>query len=40
MYSLVSIVDKPGDPTLRILPYGYGPVYAVDVLVAAGKIVC
>ncbi|WZZ65033.1 hypothetical protein YC2023_076403 [Brassica napus] len=25
VYSLASIVDKPGDPALRILPYGYGP---------------
>ena len=38
MYSLASIVDKPGDPALRILAYGYGPVYVVGALVAAGEI--
>ncbi|KAF2559769.1 hypothetical protein F2Q68_00015256 [Brassica cretica] len=31
-------VDKPGDPALRILPYGYGPAYVVGALVAAGEI--
>ncbi|KAF3547523.1 hypothetical protein DY000_02008237 [Brassica cretica] len=30
--------DKPGDPDLRILPYGYGLVYVVGALVAAGEI--
>ena len=30
------IVDKPRDPASRILPYGYGLVYVVDILVAAG----
>ncbi|KAF2570909.1 hypothetical protein F2Q70_00002677 [Brassica cretica] len=30
--------DKPGNPVLRILPYGYGPVYVVGALVAAGEI--
>ncbi|KAF3596525.1 hypothetical protein DY000_02022173 [Brassica cretica] len=34
----VGYVDKPGDPALRILPYGYGPVYVVGVLVAGGEI--
>ena len=38
MYSPASIVDKPGDPALRILPYGYGPVYVVGALVATGEI--
>ena len=32
------IVDKPRDPTSRILPYGYGPVYVVDTLIAAGEM--
>ncbi|KAF2561962.1 hypothetical protein F2Q70_00017523 [Brassica cretica] len=32
------LVDKEGDPALRILPYGYGPVYVVGALVAAGEI--
>ena len=32
------IVDKPGDPAFRLLPYGYGPVYVVSALVAAGDI--
>ncbi|KAF3596461.1 hypothetical protein DY000_02021815 [Brassica cretica] len=27
--SLVHNVGKPGDPALRILPYGYGPVYVI-----------
>ncbi|KAF3502811.1 hypothetical protein F2Q69_00043073 [Brassica cretica] len=30
---------KPGDPALRILPYGYGPVYVVDALAVAGGLV-
>ncbi|KAF2597306.1 hypothetical protein F2Q68_00010478 [Brassica cretica] len=30
------IVDKPRDPASRIPPYGYGLVYVVDILVAAG----
>ena len=38
MYSHASIVDKPGDHVLRILPYGYGLVYVVSALVAAGEI--
>ncbi|KAF3540494.1 hypothetical protein F2Q69_00023087 [Brassica cretica] len=38
VYSPVSIVDKLGDPALRILPYGYGPVYVIGALVAAGEI--
>ena len=38
MYSPASIVDKPGNPALRILPYGYGPIYVVGGLVAAGEI--
>ena len=32
------MVDEPGGLALRILPYGYGPVYVVGVLVAAGEI--
>ena len=35
---VVEIVDKPGDPAFRILPYGYGPVYVVGALVVAGEI--
>ncbi|KAF3497782.1 hypothetical protein DY000_02052818 [Brassica cretica] len=35
---LALIVDKQGDPASRILPYGYGPVYVVDTLVAAGEM--
>ncbi|KAF3540824.1 hypothetical protein F2Q69_00024243 [Brassica cretica] len=35
----LELVDKPGDPALRILPYGYGPVYVVDALAAAGRLV-
>ena len=38
MASLALIVDKQGDPASRILPYGYGPVYVVDTLVAAGEM--
>ncbi|KAF2610048.1 hypothetical protein F2Q70_00011647 [Brassica cretica] len=38
VYSPALIVDKPGDPALMILPYGYGPVYVVGALVAAGEI--
>ncbi|KAF2538742.1 hypothetical protein F2Q68_00021782 [Brassica cretica] len=34
----VKVVDEPGALALRILPYGYGPVYVVGVLVAAGEI--
>ncbi|KAH0898840.1 hypothetical protein HID58_048408 [Brassica napus] len=30
--------DKPEDPALRVLPYGYGPVYVVGALEAAGEI--
>ncbi|KAH0879856.1 hypothetical protein HID58_067250, partial [Brassica napus] len=33
------IVDKPGDHALRILPYGYGPVYIVDALAATAGLV-
>ncbi|WZZ26897.1 hypothetical protein YC2023_010298 [Brassica napus] len=36
--SPASVVDKPGDLTLRILSYGCGLVYVVNVLVAAGEI--
>ncbi|KAF3585421.1 hypothetical protein F2Q69_00030217 [Brassica cretica] len=32
------LFDKPGDPALGILQYGYGPVYVVGALVAAGEI--
>ncbi|KAF3537915.1 hypothetical protein F2Q69_00024236 [Brassica cretica] len=32
-------LDKPRDPALRILPYGYGPVYVVDALAAVGGLV-
>ncbi|KAG5384244.1 hypothetical protein IGI04_035714 [Brassica rapa subsp. trilocularis] len=32
--SPASIVDKPGDPALRVVPYGYGRVYVVSALVA------
>ncbi|KAH0867226.1 hypothetical protein HID58_074248, partial [Brassica napus] len=35
---LKRVVDEPGGLALRILPYGYGPVYVVGVLVAAGEI--
>ncbi|KAF3498397.1 hypothetical protein DY000_02053634 [Brassica cretica] len=38
MYSPASIVDKLGDPALRTLPYGYGPISVVGTLVAAGDI--
>ena len=38
MYSPASIVDKLGDPALRIQPYGYGPISVVGTLVAAGDI--
>ncbi|KAF2616530.1 hypothetical protein F2Q68_00040012 [Brassica cretica] len=38
MYSPASIVDKLGDPALRILPYGYGPISVIGALVAAGDI--
>ncbi|KAG2275951.1 hypothetical protein Bca52824_058506 [Brassica carinata] len=34
----VEVVDEPGGLALRILPYGYGPVYVVVVLVAAGEV--
>ena len=36
--SPASVVDEPGDPALKILPYGYGIVYAIGALVAAGGI--
>lgn len=39
LYSSALIVDKPEDPALRILPCGYGPVYVVGALVAAGEII-
>ena len=38
--SSASVVDKPGDPDLRVVPYGYGLVYVVSVLVAVRKIGC
>ncbi|KAF3556196.1 hypothetical protein F2Q69_00012658 [Brassica cretica] len=38
VYSPASIIDKPRDPSLRILPYGYVPVYVVGAFVAAGEI--
>ncbi|KAG5400039.1 hypothetical protein IGI04_014646 [Brassica rapa subsp. trilocularis] len=31
------VVDKPGDPALRVVPYGYGLVYVVSALVAVRK---
>ncbi|KAF2573149.1 hypothetical protein F2Q70_00005169 [Brassica cretica] len=34
--SPASVVDKPGDPALRVVPYGYGLVYVVSALVAGG----
>ncbi|KAF3557683.1 hypothetical protein F2Q69_00015730 [Brassica cretica] len=34
------IVDKPGDPAFRLLPYGYGPVYVViGVICSRGHMV-
>ncbi|KAF3601985.1 hypothetical protein F2Q69_00036281 [Brassica cretica] len=38
VYSPALIVDEPGSLVLGILPSGYGPVYTVGALVAAGKI--
>lgn len=38
--SPTSIVDKPGDPALGLLPYGYEPVYVVDNLVEAQEMNC
>ncbi|WZZ34587.1 hypothetical protein YC2023_017988 [Brassica napus] len=35
--SPASVVDKPGDPALRVVPYGYGLVYVVSALVAVRK---
>ena len=38
--SPASVVDKPGDPALRVVPYGYGLVYVVSALVAVRKVGC
>ena len=38
--SPTSVVDKPGDPTLRVVSYGYGLVYVVSALVALRKVSC
>ncbi|KAF3594914.1 hypothetical protein DY000_02021368 [Brassica cretica] len=32
------VVDEPGGLALRILPYGYGPVYVIGVLLAAMRL--
>ena len=34
------VVDKPGDPALRVMPYGYGLLYIVSALVAVRKVGC
>ena len=34
------VVDKPGDPALGVVPYGYGLVYVVSALVAERKVGC
>ncbi|WZZ08353.1 hypothetical protein YC2023_094274 [Brassica napus] len=36
--SPASVVDKPGDHALRVVPYGYGLVYVVSALVAVRKV--
>ena len=38
--SPASVVDKPGDPALRLVPYWYELVYAVSTLVAVRKVGC
>ena len=38
VYSPALTVDKRVDPASRILPYGYGPVYVKDTLVAVGEM--
>ena len=38
--SPTSVVDKPGDPALRVVPYGYGLVYVGSALVAVRKVGC
>ena len=38
--SPASVVDKPGDPALRIVPYGYGLVYVISALVEIRKVGC
>ena len=38
--SPASVVDKPGDPALRVVPYGYGLVYVVSALVVVRKVSC
>ena len=38
--SPASVVDKPGDPALRVVPYGYELVYVVNALVAVRKVCC
>ena len=38
LYSPALIVDEPGSLVLGILSSGYGPVYTVGALVAAGEI--
>ena len=36
--SPASVVDKLGYPALRVVPYGYGPVYVVGALVITEEI--
>ena len=38
--SPASVVDKPGDSALRVVPYRYGPLRIVSALVAVGKVGC
>ena len=36
--SPASVVDKPGDPALKVVPYGYELLYIVSALVAVRMV--